>query len=80
MEITKALCEHFHCSDSEDKQFPECNLYGGNKCSAYPIKLIHLECVESLQSELEAVKAENKILEENCVLSYKELRELLERR
>ena len=35
---------------------------------------------ESLQKELEAVKAENKILEENCVLSYKELRELLERR
>jgi len=39
-----------------------------------------IDYIESLQAELEAVKAKNKILEANCVLSYKELRELLERR
>lgn len=25
--VRKALCHNYHCSDGEDKQYPECSLY-----------------------------------------------------
>jgi len=27
-EVRKAMCVYFECSDGDDKQFPECNMYG----------------------------------------------------
>ena len=31
--LFKIICDHFHCSDINDKQYPDCIIYEHKECS-----------------------------------------------
>ena len=44
------VCNYFEFSDGNDSQFPECKIYGSNKCMLYKFQDIELDITESEQS------------------------------
>lgn len=71
--IITGLCKYYYCSDSDDNQYPKCNIWGKSRCNASPVVEIIEPLLEHSTNQNSAELAETaKTLEaylvEKCVL------------